>query len=127
MKRMLAVVVVSAAIAGCHSPTNATTMARPIDAGVHVSLVGQSCRYGDDMQDLVVQVRIDNPTGSTLHVDEDLVRLKIGELSAAVREPHTLDVPAHSDVTIPIVFRHHAVCEPEQRFAVNWNDALVVD
>ncbi len=125
MKELLAVVVLCAA--GCHSQTTASTVAHPVEPDVRVSLVEQSCHHGDDLRDLVVKVRIDNPTASTLHIDEDSVRLRVGELTTAVRDPRIIDVPARSNVTIAIGFRHHSVCEPEQRFAVSWNDALVID
>jgi hypothetical protein len=119
--------------AGCYMRPSATNAPLRSPEGVGVTLVGQDCEdhRGADgepvSRDLGVKVRFDNSTDHALRIAERAIRLVIDDYTAEVKSPGVVDVKPHDSATVIMDFTHHAVCEPDREFVINWDQALSLD
>ncbi len=121
-------------VGGCHAARSAGTTPLAEPATVRLHFVGQDCADhpggdGDPVaRDLDVRVRVDNPTDAPLHIAEESIRLFVdGLYRTGLRAPTLVTVAPRSSAVVTLAFRHHALCEPDRVFAIEWNDALVLD
>lgn len=119
--------------AGCHLQPSVVRNPAPSPEGIAVTLVGEDCEdhigvEGDPVsRDPGVKVRIDNPTGRPLRINEDAIRLVLEHYSTGIGPSQVVQVPPHGTATVTVDFIHHELCDSDRQFTLAWNDAFLLE